>query len=149
MCRRSFICYRTDRCVVFTDRVGIMVCKWLYQMVHDTNAVAAFDYIHPLMVCTVSCPTAGAHDTLARNLPFHRRYACSSCSGPSPMSYIAILVNDNDDLSQRAELLLVRMCGVTPPRQLINPLLDAIFKAIQSSPVSRHHVRGLRMCTHV
>ncbi|KAI0961190.1 hypothetical protein AcV7_000358 [Taiwanofungus camphoratus] len=91
------------------DRVGIMVCKWLYQMVHDTNAVAAFDYIHPLM----------------------------------PEIFRFTEVNDNDDLSQRAELLLVRMCGVTPPRQLINPLLDAIFKAIQSSPSWRVRLKIL------
>ncbi|KAM5538277.1 hypothetical protein V8D89_008164 [Ganoderma adspersum] len=31
------------------DRVGILVCKWLFQMVHDVNAVSAFDYILPLM----------------------------------------------------------------------------------------------------
>lgn len=30
--------------------VGILVCKWLFQMVHDVNAVSAFDYILPLMV---------------------------------------------------------------------------------------------------
>ena len=32
------------------DRVGIMVCKWLYQTVHDIQASSAFDYILPLMV---------------------------------------------------------------------------------------------------
>ncbi|KAI1797633.1 hypothetical protein LXA43DRAFT_1126323 [Ganoderma leucocontextum] len=31
------------------DRVGILVCKWLFQMVHDVNAISAFDYILPLM----------------------------------------------------------------------------------------------------
>lgn len=45
-------------------------------------------------------------------------------------------VNDNDDLAHRAKLLLNRMCGVIPPRPLINPVLDAIFTAIQKSPVS-------------
>lgn len=45
------------------------------------------------------------------------------------------LVNDNNELSGRADLLLVRMCGVTPPRSLISPMLDSIFRAIQTSPV--------------
>ncbi|KAJ3490476.1 hypothetical protein NLI96_g1377 [Meripilus lineatus] len=31
------------------DRVGVLVCRWLFQMVHDTNAITAFDYILPLM----------------------------------------------------------------------------------------------------
>lgn len=44
-------------------------------------------------------------------------------------------VNDNEDLARRANVLLVRMCGVTPPRSLISPLLNAIFVAIQKSPV--------------
>lgn len=30
---------------------------------------------------------------------------------------------------------MVRMCGVTPPLSLVNPILDAIFEAIQKSPV--------------
>ena len=45
-------------------------------------------------------------------------------------------MSDNDELVNRANLVLVRMCGVSPPRPLVNPLLDAIFEAIQSSPVS-------------
>lgn len=45
------------------------------------------------------------------------------------------VVNDNDELANRANILLVRMCGVSPPRPLIHPLLDTIFEAIQSSPV--------------
>ncbi|THH19718.1 hypothetical protein EW146_g1513 [Bondarzewia mesenterica] len=44
-------------------------------------------------------------------------------------------VNDDDELVSRSRLLLVRMCGVTPPRPLIDPILDAIFDAIQNSPV--------------
>ena len=44
-------------------------------------------------------------------------------------------MNDNKELVSRASVLLVRMCGVTPPPCLINPLLDAMFVAIQSSPV--------------
>lgn len=47
-------------------------------------------------------------------------------------------VNDNDNLASRASSLLVRMCGVIPPMSLINPILDAIFEAIQASPVSVH-----------
>lgn len=46
-----------------------------------------------------------------------------------------LLVNDNDELASRAGVLLVRMCGVTPPRALVHLILDAIFEAIQSSPV--------------
>jgi hypothetical protein len=47
----------------------------------------------------------------------------------------ASLVNDNDELLSRARLLLVRMCGVTPPRHLIGPILSAIFDTILNSPV--------------
>ncbi|THV06091.1 hypothetical protein K435DRAFT_44420 [Dendrothele bispora CBS 962.96] len=31
------------------DRVGVCVCRWLFQSVHDTNALCCFDYIIPLM----------------------------------------------------------------------------------------------------
>lgn len=31
--------------------VGTMVCRWLFQVIHDTDASVAFDYILPLMVC--------------------------------------------------------------------------------------------------
>ncbi|KAG5652289.1 hypothetical protein H0H81_005549 [Sphagnurus paluster] len=34
------------------DRVGVTVCKWLYQAVHDVHAISTFDYILPLMVGT-------------------------------------------------------------------------------------------------
>lgn len=44
-------------------------------------------------------------------------------------------VNDNEDLANLARTLLIRMCGVTPPRQLLSPLMDAVFEAIQKSPV--------------
>jgi hypothetical protein len=50
-------------------------------------------------------------------------------------SEYASLVNDNDELLSRARLLLVRMCGVTPPRPLIGPILNAIFDTILNSPV--------------
>lgn len=31
-------------------RVGVTVCKWLFQLVHDIHANATFDYILPLLV---------------------------------------------------------------------------------------------------
>jgi proteasome activator subunit 4 len=46
-------------------------------------------------------------------------------------------VSDNDELLSRARMLLVRMCGVTPPRPLIGPILNAIFDTILKSPVRR------------
>ncbi|KZT40114.1 hypothetical protein SISSUDRAFT_983884 [Sistotremastrum suecicum HHB10207 ss-3] len=42
-------------------------------------------------------------------------------------------VNDNDELEARADLLLNRMCGVSPPRALIAPILDSVFNAIRTS----------------
>ena len=45
-------------------------------------------------------------------------------------------MNDNDELAYRAKLLMVRMCGVIIPRQFINPILDELFSAIQTFPVS-------------
>jgi len=45
-------------------------------------------------------------------------------------------VNDNDELATRASYVLVRMCGVTPPASLVNPLIDAMFTAIRKSAVS-------------
>jgi proteasome activator subunit 4 len=48
---------------------------------------------------------------------------------------ISRLVKDNNDLALRGSTLLVRMCGVTPPVPLVNQILDAIFNAIQTSPV--------------
>jgi proteasome activator subunit 4 len=52
-------------------------------------------------------------------------------------------VNDNDILAARASTLLVRMCGVTPPHQLVKPLLEAIFDAIQNSPSWRVRLKAL------
>ncbi|KAK0456353.1 hypothetical protein EV421DRAFT_1699087 [Armillaria borealis] len=91
------------------DRVGVMVCKWLFESVHDTHAISVFDYILPLM----------------------------------PELFCFTEVNDNDELANRAHVLLVRMCGVTPPRALINPILDAIFEAIQASPSWRVRLKAL------
>ena len=45
------------------------------------------------------------------------------------------IVPDNDDLASQASRLMVRMCGVVPPLPMVNPILDAIFEAIQNSPV--------------
>jgi proteasome activator subunit 4 len=52
-------------------------------------------------------------------------------------------VNDNNNLAVRASSLLVRMCGVTPPVGLINPMLDAIFEAIQTSPSWKVRLKAL------
>ncbi|TBU39582.1 hypothetical protein BD309DRAFT_1022044 [Dichomitus squalens] len=47
------------------DRVGILVCKWLFQMVHDVNATSAFDYILPLMPELVRFTEVNDNDELA------------------------------------------------------------------------------------
>jgi len=91
------------------DRVGITICKWLFQSVHGSHAIVVFDYILPLM----------------------------------PELFRFTEVNDNKELVSRASVLLVRMCGVTPPPCLINPLLDAMFVAIQSSPSWRVRMKAL------
>ncbi|KAF9056646.1 hypothetical protein BJ165DRAFT_1522537 [Panaeolus papilionaceus] len=91
------------------DRVGIVICKWLYQSLHDLHAISTFDYVLPLM---------GEFFRFSE-------------------------VNDNNDLASRSSTLLVRMCGVTPPVSLINPLLDGIFEAIQSSPSWRVRLKAL------
>ncbi|KAI5124439.1 hypothetical protein M0805_008323 [Coniferiporia weirii] len=91
------------------DRVGVTVCKWLYQAVHDIQASSVFDYILPLM----------------------------------PELFRFSEVNDNDDLSRRASNLLVRMCGVVPPRPLVNPLIDAVFDTIRTSPSWRVRLKAL------
>ncbi|TFK57485.1 hypothetical protein OE88DRAFT_1651225 [Heliocybe sulcata] len=52
-------------------------------------------------------------------------------------------VNDNDELSSRASILLVRMCGVTPPLSLVNSVLDSIFDAIHNSPSWRVRLKAL------
>lgn len=44
-------------------------------------------------------------------------------------------VPDNDELAMRAELLLVRMCGVLPPRDQVNPILDRLFEGLRRSSV--------------
>jgi len=59
----------------------------------------------------------------------------SDCQNYQLVFELRFLVNDNNELAGRADLLLVRMCGATPPRSLIPPMLDSIFRAIQTSPV--------------
>jgi len=44
-------------------------------------------------------------------------------------------LNDNNDLSQRAGYLLNRTWGVSPPPELITPILNQLFQAIKESPV--------------
>ncbi|CAL1696420.1 unnamed protein product [Somion occarium] len=91
------------------DRIGVLVCRWLFQSIHDTNAVSTFDYLLPLM----------------------------------PELFRFTEINDNDDLANRANLLLTQMCGVMPPKPLINPILDAMFEAIQTSPSWRVRLKIL------
>ncbi|KAI0724287.1 hypothetical protein C8T65DRAFT_714470 [Cerioporus squamosus] len=47
------------------DRVGILVCKWLFQLIHDTNAVSAFDCILPLMPELIRFTEVNDNDELA------------------------------------------------------------------------------------
>ncbi|KAJ7783436.1 hypothetical protein DFH07DRAFT_995453, partial [Mycena maculata] len=91
------------------DRVGITVCKFLFQLLLDASAIAVFDYILPLM----------------------------------PELFRFTEVNDNEDLATRGNDVLVQMCGVNPPRSLINPIFDAIFDAIQNSPSWRVRLKAL------
>ncbi|KZW02065.1 hypothetical protein EXIGLDRAFT_736784 [Exidia glandulosa HHB12029] len=91
------------------DRVGITICKWLFQSFHDVQAVAAFDYILPLM----------------------------------PELFRFEELHDNEELSNRAQLVLVRMCGVTPPAALVNPLIDGMFKAIRNASSWKVRMKAL------
>jgi proteasome activator subunit 4 len=100
-------------------RVGIAVCKWLHQTLHDTHAVSAFQYLLPLMPELFRFAERASVSRAADVLRFDR-----------------FAVHDNDELSLRADMLLVRMCGVVPPSRLIEPFLIRIFEAIQSSTVS-------------
>src|SRR5436305_1691253 len=112
----SFVNHQSSPC---TRRVGITVCKWLFQALHDIEAISTFDYILPLMPELFRFAEGSKNLVSFDNLAYH----------PGT-------VNDNDELSSRADLLLVRMCGVTPPRSMVGPILNAIFEAIQSAPVS-------------
>ncbi|KAJ6627245.1 hypothetical protein B0H10DRAFT_1941394 [Mycena sp. CBHHK59/15] len=52
-------------------------------------------------------------------------------------------VNDNETLQERANDVLVQMCGVNPPRSLINLIFDAIFDTIQNSPSWKVRLKAL------
>ncbi|KAI0828367.1 hypothetical protein BC628DRAFT_1417934 [Trametes gibbosa] len=47
------------------DRIGMLVCKWLFQLIHDTNAVSAFDCILPLMPELIRFTEVNDNDELA------------------------------------------------------------------------------------
>src|ERR1700722_1412551 len=70
----------------------------------------------------------------ARVVSIYRTLVRFRISSVAFHGYLA--VNDNDELTSHANQLLVRMCGVTPPKPLINFILDTIFETIQTSPVS-------------
>lgn len=55
------------------SRVGTTICRWLFQTVHDTNAISAFDYILPLMVRKVLIYAIfePSYPTTARTIPLH------------------------------------------------------------------------------
>ncbi|CAK5265273.1 unnamed protein product [Mycena citricolor] len=102
------------------DRVGITICKFLFQLLLNTSASAVFDYVLPLMASSgmlTAVSDADDPDTAARAVQVHRA-----------------AVNDNQDLATRANDVLVQMCGVTVPVPLINPLIDGIFESIRNSP---------------
>lgn len=44
--------FATVACSLALFRVGITVCKWLFQIIHDTEAISVFDSILPLMAST-------------------------------------------------------------------------------------------------
>lgn len=89
---------------------------WLSRRV-DVQAIAIFDCILPLMPELFRFSEG--------------RHATKCCL---PIN-IPLVVNDDDELAARADLLLNRMCGVSPPRPLLNRLLDSVFHAIKTSSV--------------
>lgn len=100
--------------------------------------MSAFDYVLPLMVRRFGCPISIPWLYLFTQ-PEIFRFSEGKDSPDGRIIDVRLnkdcLVNDNNELAGRADLLLVRMCGVTPPRSLLSPMLDSIFKAIQTSPV--------------
>ncbi|KAJ7225820.1 hypothetical protein GGX14DRAFT_422501 [Mycena pura] len=54
-----------------------------------------------------------------------------------------LFLNDNENLATKGNDVLVQMCGVNPPRSLINPIIDGIFDAIQNSPSWRVRLKAL------
>nr|GAT49743.1 membrane protein [Mycena chlorophos] len=91
------------------DRMGVTICKFLFQHLLEPTAIATFDYIVPLM----------------------------------PELFRFTEVNDNDDLATRGNDVLVQMCGVRPPHQLVNSVIDGIFDTIQNSPSWRVRLKAL------
>ncbi|KAF7319927.1 Membrane protein [Mycena kentingensis (nom. inval.)] len=91
------------------DRVGITICKFLFQLLLESSASSAFDYIVSLM----------------------------------PELFRFTEVNDNDTLATKGNDVLVQMCAVCPPRALVNPIIDGIFDAIQSSPSWKVRLKAL------
>ncbi|KAH9921997.1 uncharacterized protein BXZ73DRAFT_91690 [Epithele typhae] len=47
------------------DRVGVLICKWLFQLIHDTNAISAFDCILPLLPELIHFTEVNDNDELA------------------------------------------------------------------------------------
>ncbi|KAF8649879.1 hypothetical protein AX16_005641 [Volvariella volvacea WC 439] len=52
-------------------------------------------------------------------------------------------VNDNDTLVSMASNVLKWMCGVTPPSELVDPILDCIFEVIRTSTSWKAKVKAL------
>jgi proteasome activator subunit 4 len=52
-------------------------------------------------------------------------------------------LQDSNELAKRAQMLLVGMCGVTPPLHVVPKLLEAIFDTIQTSPSWRIRLNAL------
>jgi len=50
---------------------------------------------------------------------------------------------DSNELAGRAQMLLVGMCGVTPPLPIVPKLLDAIFRTLATSPSWRIRLNAL------
>jgi proteasome activator subunit 4 len=124
--------------LIIVSRVGTTVCRWLFQTVHDTNAISAFDYILPLMVRKSAYMSFLTLMLFLRSLNyFDSPKVLCTVSSMAWFHFFSSSVNDNDELLSRARMLLVRMCGVTPPRPLIGPILNAIFDTILNSPVRR------------
>jgi len=100
------------------DRAASTVMKWLFLGLHDVQAISTYEYILPFIVSTSRrCPRILLSDLQPELLRISE-------------------LNDNTELSTRASFLLTRMCGVSPPRDLIGQILNALFEAIQQSPAS-------------
>lgn len=112
--------------------VGACITCCCYIWLHPASDGILFYSYNQYLVLTL---------TSARIIPFHWRLVVWQSNRSKAL---ILLVNDNKELVSRASVLLVRMCGVTPPPSLINPLLDSMFVAIQSSPVGNSVPRVTR-----